>query len=406
MRAALTILAKDLRLRVRDRSAFVVGIVAPFGLAFILNLVTGGFGDDFSATYGVVDHDGGEIAAGFTEVVEGLGDDFEVTTGLGEDAARHDVDDGELDAVFVIPEGFSASVTSTDAAAELRVIGSVDSPIGTSVATAIAEGFTARLEATRLSVGVAALAECPDVTGSAEPRPCAGGGGVGQEQSIDELVASAQQQAPPVAVGESTATSRQLDGTTYLMAGMAVFFVFFMVQFGVVGLLEEGRDGTLARLLAAPIPRSAVILAKALTSLVLGIVGLSVLAVGSTLLMGADWGPPLAVAALVVAVTLAAVSLVGVVAGLVKTAEQASGIQSVIATVLGMLGGSFFPVTQGGGLLAAVSAITPHYWFLRGLGEAQAGGLASAVPAVGALLAFALVVGGVGAVLLQRKVEP
>lgn len=386
MRPALTILAKDLRLRVRDRSAFVVGIAAPFGLAFILNLVTGGFGDEFSASYGVVDQDGGEVATGFTEAVEGLGDDFEVTTGLDQDAARRDVDDGELDAVFVIPEGFSGDVTSPDAAAELRVIGSVDSPIGTSIARAVAEGFTARLEATRLSVGVAA--DSP-----------------GQQETIDELVESAQQQEPPVAVGEATATSRQLDGTTYLMAGMAVFFVFFMVQFGVIGLLEERQAGTLTRLLAAPIPRAAVTLAKALTSLVLGIVSLTVLAVASTVVMGADWGPPLAVAVLVVAVTLAAVSLVGVVAGLVKTAEQAGGVQSVIATVLGMLGGSFFPVSQGGGLLERVSALTPHYWFLRGLGEAQADGLAGALPAVGALLVFALVVGGAGAVLLQRKVE-
>ncbi|MEZ5194132.1 MAG: hypothetical protein R2734_17725 [Nocardioides sp.] len=39
-------------------------------------------------------------------------------------------------------------------------------------------------------------------------------------------------------------------------AGMATFFLFFTVQFGVLGLLEgEAREGTLARILAASWPR-------------------------------------------------------------------------------------------------------------------------------------------------------
>ena len=53
---------------------------------------------------------------------------------------------------------------------------------------------------------------------------------------------------------------------------MAVFFLFFTVQFGVASILDERRDGTLARMLAAPIRRSSVLGGKLLTSLVLGIV--------------------------------------------------------------------------------------------------------------------------------------
>lgn len=405
MRAVLTILAKDLRLRIRDKSAFVVGVVAPFGLAAILNVVTGGFGEDFSATYGVVDHDEGEVAATFTQVVRSLGDDFEIRTGLDEDEARHDVDGGGLDAAFVIPDGFSEQVASPDDPAQLRVLGNVDAPIATTIARSIAEGFSERLNAVRLSVDLAVA------NGAATPAGGPGGdegdgGSEGDGATIADLVARAQQQAPPITVAEATATNRLLDGTTYLMAGLAVFFVFFLVQYGVVGLLEERQTGTMARLLAAPIPRAAVPTAKALVSFVLGVTGLGVLATGSTVLLGADWGPPEAVAVLIVAVVLAAVSLVGVVAGLARTAEQAGAIQSVIAMALGLLGGSFFPVTFSEGFLTRLAAITPHHWFLRGLGDARAGGLTDALPAVGALLAFAVVVGGLGALLLRwRKVE-
>jgi ABC-2 type transport system permease protein len=393
VRAVLTILAKDLRLRLRDRSAIVVGVVAPFGLAFILNMVTGGFGEDFSATFGVVDEDRGEVSAAFTRVVEDLDDDIEVRTGLSEDEARRQVDGGDLDAAFILPASFSERVTSIAGPAQVRVLGNVDAQIATSIARAVAEGFTERLNAVRLSVAVA-------LAGDGEQ------GGEADRAEVAELVAAAQREQPPVQVSEATATDRQLDGTTYLMAGMAVFFSFFLVQYGVVGLLEERRGGTMARLLAAPVPRLAIPLAKALTSFVLGVSGLLVLAVGSTLLLGADWGPAPAVVMLVAAVVLAAVSLVGVVAGVARTPEQAGGMQSVIAMALGLLGGSFFPVDLGDGPLSRLAVVTPHHWFLRGLGEARGGGVADALPAVLALLAFAAAVSCLGAVLVRRTVEP
>ena len=42
MGAATRIAGKDLKLRVRDRSAFIMGIVTPLALAYIFHLVFGG----------------------------------------------------------------------------------------------------------------------------------------------------------------------------------------------------------------------------------------------------------------------------------------------------------------------------------------------------------------------------
>src|SRR5690625_1049466 len=110
MRAVVTITLKDLRLGLRDRSAFVIGILAPLTLAIILNAVAGDFFDGdqaFSVDYGVVDHDGGEMADTLITVLEddldGL--DVDLVTGLDEDDARRQVDDGDPAAVFVVPDG-------------------------------------------------------------------------------------------------------------------------------------------------------------------------------------------------------------------------------------------------------------------------------------------------------------
>ena len=71
MRATLLIALKDLRLRVRDRSSLVLGIVAPLGLALILNSVTAGLDDDFRVSVGIVDLDGGGVSAQIADGVRG-----------------------------------------------------------------------------------------------------------------------------------------------------------------------------------------------------------------------------------------------------------------------------------------------------------------------------------------------
>jgi ABC-2 type transport system permease protein len=391
MRAALTILAKDLRLRLRDRSAFMIGVVTPLGLALVLHLIVGGL-DDFSARYGIVDDDGGPVAEAFVDATRDLGDDIDVTTGLSADEARSQVGDGDLDAVFVIPEGFSDQVLARDEA-RLDVIGNVDSDLAVQVAKGIADRFASQVDAVRLSLAtVGAQPSGGSVTG-----PPGGG-------SLDPaLVTAAQEQAAAVEIVTSQADERQLDPTTYQVAGLGALFAFFTVQYGVLGLLEERENGTMARLLSAPIPRLAIPVAKAAVSAVVGVLALAVLALASTLIMGADWGDLPVVAVMIAALVVAAVSITGLVAGVARTAEQAGSAQTVVALVLGLLGGSFFPLSEGGGFLAKLVVVTPHHWFLEGLGEGRVGGLADALPAVGVLLLFAVVVGGAGATLLRVR---
>jgi ABC-2 type transport system permease protein len=66
VRAALLIAGKDLKARVRDRSALLIGIVVPLGLALIFNAIFGGISNSKSISLGVVVADRG--AAGQTFV--------------------------------------------------------------------------------------------------------------------------------------------------------------------------------------------------------------------------------------------------------------------------------------------------------------------------------------------------
>src|SRR4029453_1367596 len=95
---------KDLRQRLRDRSALVIAFVAPFVLASIIGLA---FGADsaFKATYAVADADRGPVAAGFTDGVlasPGLRDLITVRR-VEPGEARALVDRNQVGAPFLLP---------------------------------------------------------------------------------------------------------------------------------------------------------------------------------------------------------------------------------------------------------------------------------------------------------------
>ena len=374
MRAAYIIALKDLAQRIRDKSAILLGLVAPLGLAFIFAaIIPDTTARSFDVHVGVVDQDGGVIAAGFVDGVLPAVEEQGIVTVSSYDAldvALTDVEQGDPDAVYVFPSGFSDGVQS-GAGGTVRLVRNVDSTIGGQIAQAILDGYLAEVEAVTISVGTGVLSGADDVAA---------------------LTQAAQESPAAVVLADTEASDRTLDATTFFAAGMAVFFLFFTVQFGVSSLLEERLNGTLPRLLGAPISRWSIIGGKALTSFVLGIVSMVVLAVATTFLIGADWGNPVGVAILMMAGVLSALGIMAVVAVVARTPEQAANWQSIVAVVLGLLGGTFVPLSQGPRLLSLLSKLTPHAWFLQGLGDLSGGaGLSAVVAPAVAMLAFFVV---------------
>lgn len=392
MRAALLIAGKDLRQRLRDASAILMAIVLPFALAAVLGLTLGRATTVSQIPVAVADLDHGPVAQVFRQQALGPVQRhgvIRVASARTAAEARAMVDRGTVLAAIVIPPGFSRTVQA-GGTADLQVISDVSQPVAASVAQSLATSFAQDLNSIRLSV--ATVLHAPGKPVSAQVPP--------------GLTEQASRMSSPVSVDDISAARKELDAKTYVAAGMAVFFIFFTVQFGVASLLDERKEGTLARLLAAPVSRASILAGKVLTSFLLGIISMTVLILASSLFLGAHWGDPVGVVILVLAGVTAATAVTVLVATLAKTSEQAGTWQTIIALVLGMLGGSFFPVSQAGGFFAKVSLITPHAWFLRGLGDLAGGADPAAVlPAAGAILLFAAVVGGIGLLRLRKLAE-
>lgn len=382
MNAIWIIAGKDLRQRLRDRSAILLAIVLPLGLAFIFSLIIGSSATPRPFRYTVVDLDRGPAAQAFTQTFlpqlasEGL---VELTAGASRAEAWTLTDSGDADAAFVIEPGFPAS-------GGIEIIAGKDSPMGAQVARSLAQSYTAEIDAVRLSVAAVG----PSSSSSA--------------QQLAQRAMAAPRRLP---VQDVSAPEKILSLPAYFAAGMAIFFLFFTVQYGVMSLLDERQQGTLGRLLAAPVSARAILAGKLTTSFLLGLISTSVLVAATSLLMGAEWGDPVGVGLLVVSGVLAATGITALVASIARTPELAGNWQSVIAVVLGLLGGVFFPVAQGGAIVARLSLITPHAWFLRGLAELAGGAtVAGVLPAVGALLTFAAVTLTIATVRLGKVMQP
>jgi len=388
IRATLTIAGKDLRQRLRDRSAIVLAILVPLGMAVIMSLTLGPVADQAFTTEVVVsDADGGPAASGLTTMLGAVatGGAIEVDAVPSESAARAAVADGRASTAYLIPPGFSAAASSPSPA-PLTVVTDPDEPVGGIVGQALAEGYVARLNAVRLAVATAVA--------------------LGADGDPATLAQGAAMTPDPIRLADPQTEGRGFDYSTFYAQGITVFFLFFTVQFGVLSLIEEREDGTMPRLVASPVPASSILVGKLLASFAMGVASAAAMWAATTVLMGAQWGAPFGVAALILAGVAAAMGLTAVVAGFTRTAEQAGSITAFIVVVLGILGGTFFPVTRVSGALTALSRLTPHFWLMDGLGRLSAGEtVADVLPAIGAVLAFAVVTGAVGLTHVRNLVR-
>lgn len=374
MRAALTVAAKDLRQRLRDRSALVIAFVAPLVLSFIIGGALGQAQGNFQTTIAVADADGGPLARTF--ITDVLGSEQlrrAVTTKPVRDAAeaRSVTDDGSARAAFVFPPGYSADVLA-GRRTRLQVLTRSDDSISAAVAHGIADDFAARVNAVALAVA----------TAGALGRP-------------PPNIAALARTDLPASVTMTSATSGDPNPASYFAPAMAMFFLFFTVGLGARSLFAERRNATLSRLLAAPIPARTILVGKALAALVLGLASMLVVLGASAALLGAGWGDPVAVVALVVSIVLFATAVTWLLASLAKTEEQANAYASVVAMVLSLLGGNFFPIDQAPAGFRQVALLTPNGQALRAFADLDSlgGGLSTALPHVWVILAVTAVIG-------------
>lgn len=387
MRPALVIARKDLRQRLRDRSAVVVGFIAPVVIAGIMSVAFKG-ADSFHYILALVNADGGPVSAGLVGALHEpqLTSLVTVVPARTAAAARAEVNRKAADAVLVIPSGFSAAAVGTHPEA-LTTITSLDNTLAGDITNSIAASFLAQLNADRLSVATARAA------GASPDRVAA-------------LVGRASHLRIPLVVVNRPVGAHQLKVISYYAPAMAIFFLLFMIAYTARSFFVDKAQGMVERMRAAPLRPAEIIIGKSLSVFVFGIVSLGLIALVTSKAFGADWGDPLAVVLLICALVAAVVSLTALVIVLSKTQRQAEAFSSILVFGLALLGGNFVYVSSAPAIMQRLALATPNGWAMRGFTDLATvgGGLSTIAEPLVAILVFTAVVTLVVTRLANRAV--
>ncbi len=194
----------------------------------------------------------------------------------------------------------------------------------------------------------------------------------------------------------------------FFAPNIAVVFLFIGSGLGMRSLLMERSAGTLARITAAPVRPTQIVLGKLLAIFLTGLATIFVIWAVTTYGFGADWGNPLGVLLMAIGATAAMCGIGVFLTSLAKTEQQAFGITLLVGLFLALVGGNLLPSGSLPDAFQVLALGTPNGWALVGFGRLdQLGEPASSIigPFV-ILLIIAVVAGGLAMTRVRRMVEP
>ena len=360
---AVIIAFKDTLTRFRDRNGIILMFLAPLVLAAVIGAAfSGSSAPPENVPMALVDQDRSPASAAFIAGLRAVENDgLLAITEMGDpQAAREAARMGQVRAAVVLSAGFASGLQAGDARVEVFTdpASAVGSVVVREAVTAVAAGMNARLA-------------------GRPPAPA---------EPVDN----------PLANGSALA---------YFAPSMAVLFLMFTLFDAASSILEEERQGTLARLMAAPTGFAQILAGKLLGVFTTGALQLTVLIVASRLLFGLNWGPAGGLALMVISVALAAAALGACIVAFSRNEQQAGIASAAIAMLFGILGGNFFDSAAYPAWMIPLSKLTLNRWALDGFTDLTRRGLSTAdvLPEAGVLFAAAFLFGTIALVRLPRR---
>lgn len=371
--------------------AEVVGVVV---LPLVLTMLFGSaFGEDGVSTVRVffVDEDDSVYSAQVGALIDA--EEPYAVEEMTRAEAEEMIASGDGPAAVIVPDGFADDLETGEA--EIHVLRHPASESALAVRSVV-QGIAVRMS------GSAALASIV----SAAPS----GAGADFDEAYRRADAEWDPQ-PPVSVESRTVVASEVrgdsvpaEGSAQSSIGFTVWFILFMTFGSAGGILEEREQGTLRRLLVAPIGRATVLTGKVAGTVLAATVQALVLTTVGALAFGVPWGrDPAGVALVLGSYILAGTGLAVMVSALVRTRDQMGGASPLISTGLAMLGGCLWPIEVVSPAMQAIARLTPTGWAVMGLTDVvvRNQGVQAAVTPTLVLLAFAAVTLGIGAKMLR-----
>jgi ABC-2 type transport system permease protein len=401
---ALSIAWKEVLLLSKDRGALATMFLLPLLLGAMMgaaNLVSGEEEEAIILLHvSLVNEDSGAFGTEVTKAIKTIDElDVEVYDTMAE--AETSVAEGDAAAAIIIPASFSADINAYTPTS-LEVILDPGQPESASIVTGIMKQVVDEVTIWgEVQYGIRSiLEESGSLAGASEEQQRAVGA---QTLGVIMTALSEMRRTAAIAV-----VSEDLEGVEHenwvqvffalLFPGFAVMFIFLNVSWSSSSLLTEREVGTLRRLMAAPLPRGAIIAGKMLAYTLLACAQVVVLFGVASIGFGMPLGQsPLGLVVHTFAVALVSAALGMMVAALSKSASQAGNAGIILGLILAAIGGcismSGDPVFRGEGFMGTLAKITPHAHAMDGYYSlmAENATLINILPQMGIVLAFGVI---------------
>jgi ABC-2 type transport system permease protein len=200
-----------------------------------------------------------------------------------------------------------------------------------------------------------------------------------------------------------TSTPAGFNIFSYILPGMLIMFLLFIVEAFMREIQNERADGKIRRMMFSPLTTRELVTARLFSGWLLGmLVCFLAMAVGA-LLFHINWGNPLLAALLVMASCFWCAAFFGMLNAFFKNKNQAGAFASPIILVFAAFGGSMLPLEQIPQGMRWLARFTVNNWFITGCREIMDGRIPYGSFIV--LAVSGLIFAGVAMVALQRRLS-
>lgn len=404
LHAIFSVAWKDLQVLLKDRGFLVVVIFLPSVFSVLFGSINQKSLDNDRASItlpvALVNLDKGTYGEQIVKVLNGI-ESFDIQTPDSQAAAEQLVSDSKVMAAILIPAGLTDNVNSYKPSTIVVMIDPTQESYSSAITGIMREVVTPMVLVGELSYGIRTLLADYPAYQQADEDTRRGF----EAQSLAANMAAVQKmQADPwIKVEAKNSQGKDLiivpdNIFAMVVPSFVVMFAFFIVGALGADLLKERQEGTLRRLIAAPLPRWTIITGKMLAYLVIVVAQVTLIFGAASLIFDMPLGKSIfGLLLLTIAMGLAATGLGMMIAAISKTDRQADTTGTLLGFVLAGLGGSIsfgvVPLYKGGGTMEIVSKLTPHAHALNAYDMLMIGGkgLVDVLPEIGILLGFALV---------------
>ena len=421
----LTLIHKDIQLFTKSRSAVLLTFIVPMVIIVIFGAIFGGFGGKSSLSEMkilLVDEDRSDFSKSFHTLLDSL-EELEVYTKYKVDSTYVNFDEETMDEWIkkgnyklglLLPSGFKKAFDAGDKI-PLQIHYDPKFQIEFNIIQGILQRTIFQNFPNLMLNGVYKQAD--EYLGEQS--------GKAFQNDIDNVVSNyfSMQEAVPDSLVEEEEFSMfdnplELEAVELLgeekknpmfaqyVAGMAVMFLLFSVTNAGASILDEKNNGTIKRLLIAPVNKSHIILAKMSYVSIIGFFQLIVLFLFGWVVFKLSIFQEIPGLLLMIISTAFAASSIGIfIASICRNQSQVSSLSTLLILGMSALGGSMVPYTIMPTFINKIGRFTVNYWAMKGFTDIFWRNLhvVDVLPSVFILLGITFVFSSLAIIIFNKK---